>query len=297
MGGRPTSVIRARRSRVLAVLVGALAAAGLPALPGGTAGAAVTTATLSGATAATARHGRSLTLDDGALRVRPTATAPRVHRSWAQFDLTHSTAGGVDFSTGRVLYGAVTLDARRVSEPDFPGPFPAFHATPAWVLFFEPGASSCPTGVPAAGAPAYRTSTAAAPAVTASRRSVMVVDARTGAALVYLGVGARACTFNRVPLLEKVAEQVSVPWTGADLPAGTPVTAVTARYPGCATGFALGASGRPGRPSTFGVEVLRAYGTCAGRPRAVRVSTEGFDLVAPVRHARVGPVATGRSAF
>jgi hypothetical protein len=69
--------------------------------------------------------------------VRLTPTLPRVHRSWAQFNLTHSTAGGVGSSTGRVVFGSVTITAAEALDPTAPGEVPVFRATPAWVLFFS----------------------------------------------------------------------------------------------------------------------------------------------------------------
>jgi hypothetical protein len=247
-------------------------------------------------------HGQALTLDGGALTVRSTAVAPHLPITQARFDLTHSSAGGAGFSTGRILYGAVTVTAHRAVDPNSPGRYPTFQSTPAWVLFFDPGASSClgtvatPSIAKRAGHPSRRTSSPL-PRGNRPDRSAVVINARTGAALIYLGIGAGTCTAARQPEVTKVAELLSVAWKVGPLPSRTAVVDVTTDYPGCSATFYAGGESRPGTSSLLGVEVLRAFGPCQNPGREVPISIAGFHFVAPLRHAPVGPIRTGQPAF
>lgn len=235
-------------------------------------------------------HGQRLTLDGGALRVRPTAARPTVPLRRARFDLMHSTAGGIDFEPGRAVYGAATVTARRTVDPDEPGRYPTFRSTPAWVLFFDPGGSTCLAGLAAP-------QRVAPQRVAVSASSVMVIDARTGAALIYRRAGFGTCAAARKPSVTKVAERLSVPWTTAALPPGTPVTTVIAHSPGCSAGFSAGGSSEPGGPSLLGVQVDRAFGPCDHPGGSVAVPVSALHFVAPLRHAPVGPIPTGQRAF
>jgi hypothetical protein len=98
-------------------------------------------------------------------------------------------------------------------------------------------------------------------------------------------------------MVEKVSEEISVPWTGANHALGTTITSIAANYPGCAVSNSTATVEQRGKPTEFGVLVKRAYGACHIGPRAVRISTNGSDLVSPVRYAPVGPVQTGRPPF
>jgi hypothetical protein len=291
-------VIRPRRHVGVLLIALVLGWTGLVEVPS-TAGAGIGPA---GRADTVVLHGQALTLDGGALRVRPTAVATHLPIAQARFDLTHSSAGGAGFSTGRILYGAVTVTAHREVDPNSPGRYPTFQSTPAWVLFFDPGASSCPataltpSSAKRAGHSARRNGVPL-PRGNRPDRSAMVINARTGAALIYLGIGAGTCTAVRRPEVTKVAELVSVPWTIGPLPSGTAVAGVTADYPGCSASFTAGGESRPGTLSLLGVEVLRAFGPCCLAGRELPVSIAGFHFVAPLRHVPVGPIRTGQPAF
>lgn len=273
------SASRGRHAVPLVLTALVVSCAGLVTVPSAAAASRPPEAT------STTPHGERVTLDGGALRVRATSVIPTVRLRRARFDLEHSTAGGIDFEPGRVVYGSVTVTARRTVDPGDPGGYPTFHSTPAWVLFFDPGGSTCLAGF------------AAPRRVAVSASSAMVVNARTGAALIYRRAGFGTCASARRPSVTKVAERLSIPWTTAVLPAGSPVSTVIARYPGCSATFSAGGSSGPGTPSLLGVEVDRAFGPCQLPGGSASVSVSALRFLAPLRHAPLGPIPTGQRAF
>jgi hypothetical protein len=224
---------------------------------------------------------QTTTLDDGTLSI---TTAPpqktAITQAAAEFDLAHSDLGGAGWAQQQVEFGYVTVKPAVMTAFN---PGDAVPAAPnhqlSWVLFYQPGKSSCPNAGPSQPAPSFAV---AHP----SGKQAMIVDAATGAALDYEGAGAGNCTSVLSPSVAKVGGNVSVPWT--DSGAGY----VIATYPACVTpgGGTPGESDASG--TTFAVVGFRFYEPCHGKPTTARVPV---NFPRPWKHGALGPVPTGTS--
>lgn len=216
--------------------------------------------------------------DAGALVIVPQIVhQTAVSLADAQFDLAHNETVGSDFKVQQTVFGLVTVDpAISSSQPGVPAPVAPQHRL-AWVFFFahqgvyncpsQPGVVSSPTSTPGG-----------------SHRNALIVEAATGTALQYTGIGAAICTYNPRPILESAFQAVSVPWTELG------GNRIRATCPGCVQPGA----GTPTTscPSGSVIEVLggRTIGPCHS-PATTSVLTINFPR--PWKHGAVGPVRSG----
>lgn len=224
---------------------------------------------------------RTTTLDDGALTI---TTAPlqktAITKAAAEFDLAHSDLGGAGWAQQQVEFGFVTVDPSAMAAGN---PGEAVPAAPShqlsWVLFYEPGTSSCPAEGPTGPAPSFAV---AHP----SRKLALIVDAATGVGLGYEGAGSGNCISVLSPIVTRTGGDVSVPWkdSGANY--------VTATYPACVSpGEGTPAESDPSG-TTFAVVGFRVFQPCHGKPTTAKVPV---NFPRPWKHSPVGPVPTGTS--
>ena len=118
-----------------------------------------------------------------------------------------------------------------------------------------------------------------------SHSNVLIIDAVTGTAVHYTGIGALPCEYNVKPTLETVSQAVSVPWT--DL-GGTHIRAV---YPGCVQPN----GSTPQTDSSPSGSTLEALGERAIAPCAKHATTAVLAATAsrPWKHGPVGAVPSG----
>ncbi len=220
-------------------------------------------------------------LDDGALTIttaKPQVTA--ISEAAAEYELAHSDLGGGGWAQQQVEFGYVTVTPAAMKS-DVKGQ--AAPAAPthqlAWLLFYEPGASSCPATGPVP-TPKF---TVAHP----SRKQAMIVDASTGTALAYEGAGAGNCITALSPTARIAGGNVSVPWKDPGSGSYVLATFPACVQPGAGTSGSGDASGW-----TISVIGFRYYELCHAQPITTRIQvSEGR----PWKHGPVGPVATGTS--
>ncbi len=214
--------------------------------------------------------------DDGALVIdpQPVRTVP-ISLTTARFDLGHNESTGHDYVEQRVIFGYVSVLPMVARLPSLLGtPVAPTHRL-SWVLLYASGTGGC------GNEPSARTSTSL-PA--GSHSIVLIIDAASGTAVHYTGIGALPCEYNVKPTLETVLQAVSVPWR--DLGG----TRIQVTYPACVRPGA----GTPATTDNSGslIEVLgwRAIGPCQ-EAGTMSPMTIGFSR--PWRHGPTGPVPSG----